>query len=190
MGKHCLQTAYTFELSSLNIFIILYWHSYPSTFIANEFRKFFFEYISTCPFLPFIDDEQQYFHMRHKLLGKPTRRQSQVALSAAAADTDNDQTDDRIMEQQSTTTTDKKSTNYGEKFFVHYTHEQRFNTLKKEMHQVYDDVFRNTPAMYTKMRVCTRNRRDAKNELIRKRPKRTLLRNTRKERTHHSYNRP
>ena len=113
--------------------------------------------------------------MRSKLLGEPTPRQSQTTLSAATADMDNDQTDEQIMKEQATT--NKKSTNYGEKFFVHYTHEDRFHTLKKDMHQVYDDVFQNTPAMYTRMVVTTRNHRDAKNELIRKRPKRTLLQN-------------
>ena len=63
------------------------------------------------------------------------------------------------------------------KFFVHYTHEQRLNTLKRDMHQVYEHVFQNRPARYTRMVVGTRNRRDAKNELIRKRPNRTLLQN-------------
>jgi hypothetical protein len=114
--------------------------------------------------------------MRNKLLGEPTSRQSQIELSATTAGMDNDQTDDQIIEQP--TTTDNKPTNYGARFFVHYTHEQRFNTLKKDMHQVYDDIFQNTPAMYTRMVVSTRNRRDAKHEVIRKRPKRTLLRNT------------
>lgn len=114
--------------------------------------------------------------MRNKLLGEPTPRQSQTALSAATADMDNDQNDDQIMKEQ--TTTNKEPTNDGDKFFVHYRHEQRFNTLKKDMHQVYEDVFQTTPAIYTRMVVGTRNRRDTKNEIIRKRPKRTLLRNT------------
>ncbi|CAF1379646.1 unnamed protein product [Adineta steineri] len=38
-----------------------------------------------------------------------------------------------------------------------------------------DNVFKNTPAMDLKLIVGNRNRRDAKNELIRKRPKRSLL---------------
>lgn len=114
--------------------------------------------------------------MRNKLLGEPTPRQSQTALSAATADLDNEQTDDQIMTVS--TTTNKQSTNINDKFNVHYTHEERFHTLKRDMHQVYDDIFQNTPAMYIKMVVGTRNRRDAKNELIRKRPKRTLLQNT------------
>jgi hypothetical protein len=97
--------------------------------------------------------------MRNKLLGEPTPRQSQIELSATTADMDNDQTDDQIMEQQ--TTTDNKPTNY-------------------------DDIFQNTPAMHTRMAVSTRNRRDAKHEVIRKRPKRILLRNTITKRKCHS----
>ncbi|CAF4327710.1 unnamed protein product, partial [Adineta steineri] len=41
----------------------------------------------------------------------------------------------------------------------------------------YDNVFKNTPAMNMKLIVGNRNRRDALNELIRKRPKRSLLQN-------------
>ncbi len=46
------------------------------------------------------------------------------------------------------------------------------------MHQVYDNIFGNTPAMHAKLIVGTRNHDDAKNELIRKQPKRILLQNT------------
>ena len=37
-----------------------------------------------------IDDEKKYIQFRQKLLGQPTPRQSQVALSAATANIDND----------------------------------------------------------------------------------------------------
>lgn len=157
---------------------------YPSAFITNEFRKFFFEYISTCPFSSFIDDEKQFFTMRTKILGEPTARQSQVASSATTADMDNDQTDDQIMKQQATTAV--KPTNYGDKVFVYYTHEQRLDKLKKDMHRVYEDIFHHTPAMYTTIIVGTKNRRDAKNELIRKRPKQSLLQNKTKPSKCHS----
>ena len=122
--------------------------------------------------------------MHNKILGEPTKRQSQIALSATTADFDNDQTDEQMMQQEATT--DLKSTNSGDKFFVRYTHEQRFNRLKKDMHKVYDDIFQNTPAMCARLTVATRNRRDSKNELIRKRPKRTLLCNTITKRKCHS----
>ena len=115
-------------------------------------------------------------------MGQPTPRQSQVASSATTADIDNDQTDETIQIESKETTTakklEKKSTNYGDKLFAHYTHEKRFQSCKRDLHRVYDNTFKNTPAMHLKLVIGNRNRRDAKNELIRKRPKPALLKNT------------
>ncbi|CAM2701418.1 unnamed protein product [Rotaria socialis] len=58
------------------------------------FHKYSSEYVSKPPFLPLIDDEQKYFLMRKEILGLPTPRQSQVAMSAALADIDNNPPDD------------------------------------------------------------------------------------------------
>ena len=90
-------------------------------------------------------------------------------MSAATADIDNDQTNDEIIERL--TTTSNPSINHDSKLFVHYTHEKRLQPLKRDIHQVYNGTFEKTPAMYAKLIVDTRNRRDAKHELIRKRPK-------------------
>lgn len=113
--------------------------------------------------------------------GEPTNRQSQIAISATTADSNNDQTDESMMEEQTTTNINdnrkKNPTDYGEKLFVHYTHEQRLNTLKRDMHHVYNDTFQHTPAMDLNLIVGSRNRRDAKHELIRKRPNKSLLQN-------------
>ncbi len=76
--------------------------SYPSTFIDDQFQKFFFEYMSSSssPFLPFITDEKEFFLMRHKKIDQPTPRQSQVAMSAATAAINNDQTDEEQNESK------------------------------------------------------------------------------------------
>ncbi|CAF4585348.1 unnamed protein product, partial [Rotaria magnacalcarata] len=76
--------------------------SYPSTFIENELHKYFSEYISKSPFLSLIDDEQKYFLLRKQILGQPTPRQTQVAMSAALADIDNDPLDDDERQQPDT----------------------------------------------------------------------------------------
>jgi hypothetical protein len=132
--------------------------------------------------LPFINDEKQFFIMRNKILGLPTARQSQVALSATIANIDNDQTDENPVEtSKPTTEIDNKQKHYGNKQFVHYTHEQRFNSFKRDMHQVYEDIFKDTPGMDAKIIVGNRNRRDAKNELIRKRPPKRLVKNSYKK---------
>ncbi len=150
--------------------------SYPSTFIDNQFHKFFFEYISSSP-SPFITDEKQFFLMCHNIIDQPTPRQSQVAMRAATANIDNDPTDEEQNEskESSIKKTGKNETNYGDKLFIHYTHEKRFHSFKRDMHQVYDDIFKNTNAMDLKLIVGNCNRRDARNELIRKRPKPSLL---------------
>jgi hypothetical protein len=123
--------------------------------------------------------------MRQTLLGQPTQRQSQVALSATTADIDNDQTDEQVMEKEKNTTTTTTTTTANkniydkdDKLFVHYTHENRFQSLKRDMHQAHKNIFGNTPAIYSKLIVGNRNRRNAQHELIRKRPKKTLLQNT------------
>ncbi|CAF1536747.1 unnamed protein product, partial [Rotaria magnacalcarata] len=158
--------------------LMLLYNSYPSTFIENEFHRYLSDYISTSPFLPLINNEKKFFQLRQKLLGQPTPRQSQVALSAATADIDNDQVADETKQlTESATKLDTKITNYEEKLFLHYTHEKRFQVCKRDMHHVYEHIFKSTPAMYTKLIVGNRNRRQATNELIRKRPKKKFLQN-------------
>ncbi|CAF4078673.1 unnamed protein product, partial [Rotaria sordida] len=159
--------------------LMLLYNGYTSTYIEKEFHKHLSEHISTSPFLLLINNQKDFILMRNKLLGLPTPRQSQVAMSAATADIDNDQTDDQpkapteIPKKPET-----KQTNFENKLFVHRTHEKRFKSYKQNMHRVYEDIFKDTPAIHAKLVVGNRNRRDTQNELIRKRPKQTLLQNT------------
>ncbi|CAM4841792.1 unnamed protein product [Rotaria magnacalcarata] len=136
--------------------------------------------MSKSSFLPLIDEKQKYFLMRKQILGQPTPRQSQVAMSAALADIDNDPPDDDERQQPNPhpEKSEEKIPNYNEKFFTHFTYEKRFETCKRDMHQVYHHAFKDTPAMYRKQIVGNRNRRQAQNELIRRRPNKTLLQNT------------
>ncbi len=100
--------------------------------------------------------KNNFFLVRRKLLDQPTPRQSQVELSTATANIDNDQTDDQIIEP-------KITINSVNKLFVHYTHEKRFQSLKRGiMHQVYGNIFENTPVMHAKLIVSNCNHQDAK----------------------------
>ncbi|CAF1686825.1 unnamed protein product [Rotaria magnacalcarata] len=111
--------------------------------------------------------------------GQPTPRQSQVALSAALADIDNDPPDDEKQQPDPyRTKSEQKISNYDEKFFTHFTYEKRFETCKRDMHKVYNNVFKDTPAMYTRQIIGHRIRRQAHDELIHKRPNKTFLQNT------------
>ncbi|CAF4204798.1 unnamed protein product, partial [Adineta steineri] len=154
-----------FHYERLYIKLMLLYNGYPSTFIENEFNKCFFKNQSTSPFLPFIHDENQFFLMRQKLLDLPTRRQSQTTISAATAHINNDQPHDEIMQVTLPTANTKTiTTTYSNKLFIHYTHEKRFESCKKDMHRVYEDIFKNTPAIHAKLIVGNKNRRNTQNE--------------------------
>jgi hypothetical protein len=136
------------------------------------------QYTSISPFLPYVSDEQQFYRMREHSLGLPTNRQSQVEMDV---DSTNILTDITNMQQRAPTAINQKSRATEKakekKLIVHYTHEKRFDSLKREMHQIFHDVFKNSPVADVKSIVGTRNRRDARNDLIRKRPQRALLKN-------------
>ncbi|CAF4038986.1 unnamed protein product [Adineta steineri] len=160
----------SFNRERRNIKLMLLYNGYPSGYIENQFKKYFIEYTTTSPFLPYIQHEIQYFRMRQQLLSQPTTRQSQIVTRLTSTNADNDQIDETNVKKENATCNN-------DRLFIHYTHEKRFRSFKRDMHQVYDNVFKNTPAMNTKLIVGNRNRRDALNELIRKRPKRSLLQN-------------
>ncbi|CAF1095117.1 unnamed protein product [Rotaria socialis] len=67
--------------------------------------------------------------------------------------------------------------NYEEKSFLHYTHEKSFKFFERDIHCVYEHIFKSTPTMYAKLIVGNRNRRQATNVLIRKRQTQTFLQN-------------
>ena len=49
--------------------------------------------------------------------------------------------------------------------------------MKRNLHEIRETTFRNSPVEDVKFIVGTRNRQDARNDLIRKRPSRALLQN-------------
>jgi hypothetical protein len=98
----------------------------------------------------------------------------------AIANIDNDQTEDEEQQQEprkSAIKKEQKQKPYEENLIIHYTHEKRLHDFKRDMHQVYDDVFKNTPVSDVKLIVGNRNRRNASKELIHKRPKLSILKN-------------
>jgi hypothetical protein len=40
-----------------------------------------------------------------------------------------------------------KRKNYDNKLIIHYTHEKRFLSTKRDIHENYEDAFKNTPAI-------------------------------------------
>jgi len=150
--------------------------SYPSTFIDQQFEHFFSKYIAPWSFIPYIFTEDQFNVIHQDLSEHTTPRQSQVAFSAAKADLDNDQTD----HEHATTTVTKilsssSSLSSSNKLFIHYKYEKRFRSFKRDIHQIHNRVIPRHLALDLRLIVGTYNRSNAKNELIRKKPKQWLL---------------
>ena len=53
---------------------------------------------------------------------------------------------------------------------LHYTYEKQFSRYKREIHQIWDDTFQNTPIQATTLIVGSRNNPNISKELIRRNP--------------------
>ncbi|CAF4012911.1 unnamed protein product [Rotaria magnacalcarata] len=171
------------------------YNDYPSSFIDKTFRKFFSDYISSRSFLPFLDNEAQFIHMRIELSGQPSRQRSQVEMRITTLTTDNDHLIQESDKQQHfTIQQNQKPNELQNKLIIHYTHEKRFNTRKRDMHRIFQDTFVNTPIIETKLIVGNTNRKNTMKELIRKRPPQAILKNkvkrnkNREKRKHRQFN--
>ncbi|CAF3391732.1 unnamed protein product [Rotaria socialis] len=112
------------------------------------------------------------------LSAQPSRQQSQVEMRIATISTDDDQlTEELDKKQESPIKQIKKKNEFQNKLILHYTHEKRFNTRKRDMHRIFQETFANTPITETKLIVGNRNRNNTMRELIRKRPRQAILKN-------------
>ncbi|CAF1500339.1 unnamed protein product [Rotaria magnacalcarata] len=154
------------------------YNGYPSSFIDKTFRKFFSGYISSQSFLPFLDNESQFSQMRIVLSGQPSRQQSQVEMRIATLTNDNDHLVEDLDKKEKFIIQENKKTNkLQNKLIIHYTHEKRFKTRKRDLHRIFQETFANTPIIETKLIVGNRNQKSTMKELIRKRPRHAILKN-------------
>ena len=54
---------------------------------------------------------------------------------------------------------------------IHYTHEQRLASSKRDLHYIWGNIFKDTTVMNTKLIVGNRNRRNTTKEIVLKRPR-------------------
>jgi hypothetical protein len=71
-----------------------------------------------------------------------------------------------------------KESNPSRHLIIHYTHEARLETYKKQIHQLWDQIFADTPVTGTKLIVGNHNSCNATKKFIRRRPHFMLPTNT------------
>ncbi|CAF1599967.1 unnamed protein product, partial [Rotaria magnacalcarata] len=116
--------------------------------------------------------------MRIALSGQPSRQQSQVEMRIAALTNDNDHlVEDLDKKEEFIIQQNKKTNKLQNKLIIHYTHEKRFKTRKRDMHRIFQETFVNTPIMETNLIVGNTNHKNTMKELIQKRPRQEILKN-------------
>lgn len=104
--------------------------------------------------------------IRHKSIMKPSKESGP-----------NQSHQDKLPSSTATASMMVSNKSKQDRIIVHYIHEGRFRSFKKDIHQIHQEVVKNPPALETRLIVGNRNRRSAQFELIRKRPSRKLLKN-------------
>ncbi|CAF3797934.1 unnamed protein product [Rotaria socialis] len=116
--------------------------------------------------------------MRIALSGQPSRLHSQVEMRNATLTTDNEHLIEESNEKRQFTIHDnKKTSEFQNKLIIHYTHEKRFSTRKRDLHCIFQETIANTPIIETQLIVANRNQKSTMKELFRKRPKQAILKN-------------
>jgi hypothetical protein len=102
-------------------------------------------------------------------LNRPTAIEHQIASRVAKTidPLNNDTIDDPLVRIRL-----NKVSQLDQNIIIHYTHETRFTNYKKNVHQLWDQIFAATPVMNSKLIVGNQNNRHATKILVRRRPHR------------------
>ena len=95
-----------------------------------------------------------YTAIRYTLLEKPTALEQQMLSRISSIET-----------VKHTSTTSKK-THWDERLIIHYNHEERLATFKKNLHKLWQRTILNTPIQETRLIIGNRNNKPSKRELI------------------------
>ena len=118
--------------------------------------------------IPLIESESYFQLIRSNILKRTTATELQVAARIAKA---TDHHDMGTIDASSAVSTKRKQNSKGDNNLnIHYTHEKRFETLKKDIHQLWNQIFHNTPIMNIKLIIGHKNHNSTTRELTQRRP--------------------
>ncbi|CAF1231422.1 unnamed protein product, partial [Rotaria magnacalcarata] len=167
-----------FEKERRAIRLMLLYNGYPSTYIDIHFRKFFGNAISQSSMIPFIDNENQFLIMRNRLLPRASAKERETQHRIAAVRLNEETKDTNDKEKRTMITTipkQNKQNKFANTLFLHYTHEKRLHSMKRQIHKIFSETFQDTLAMNLRLIVGHRNHRNIGHELIQKRPTASIL---------------
>lgn len=142
--------------------------SYPPRYIHSRFTKFLQNNFPNGSIIPLIESKCYFEMIRSNLLNRPTPTELQMAARIARA------TDQHSIEKSDPTSAvsskQKQKSKWDSNLIIHYKHEKRFETLKKDIHQLWNEMFHDTPVTNTKLIIGHKNNSSATQELVQRRP--------------------
>ena len=148
--------------------LLKFLHSrYPPRYIHSRFAKFLCGFLAPSAVLPMIEHENDFATVRRQLLTKPTASEHQIASRLAKTmDTEANAVEvvDPLVEARL-----RKESKWDTQIIVHYTHEQRLSSCKRDIHQLWNDTFRGTPASHTRLIIGNRNSCNLAKQLVKRR---------------------
>jgi hypothetical protein len=131
--------------------------------------KFFIGNFTITSLQPVLDNEHSFTFIRFYLLNRPTITEYELASRIANAinPQDHDATDDSLVRAQI-----NKKSKWIDNLIVHYTHEARLESYKRDIHQLWHHTFAETSVMNTKLIIGNRNNQNYKATLVHRRPHR------------------
>lgn len=130
--------------------------------------KFIHSQLRVRSIIPWIETENDFHFIRSYLLDRPTVPELQMVsrIMRAADDPPTSHTVNASLVPLKQKQKFKSTVN----LIIHYTHEKRFHTFKKDIHQLWDAVFGCTPVSNTKLIIGHRNNKSTTQELVQRRP--------------------
>ena len=160
---------------------------YPFDYIDKQFRKVLGDYISKTSILAIIGNESQFHQLRRKLMDQPSPRQSQIEASITQANQENSSHQIMSSSLSSPTMYQKLKQNLQDSVIIHYTHENRFTSTKRDMHEIFREAFKAFGIEAVRLIVGHRNNPSSQRELIRKRPHLKIIKLNDKTETSHDH---
>jgi predicted methyltransferase len=111
-------------------------------------------------------------------MGQPTPRQSKIEaqISQSKQNNENDQEEEPKQALASTSTTHQQGKNKcQDNVIIHYTHENRFTSMKRDTHEIFREAFKGLGPEAVRLVVGHRNSPTIQRELIRKRSHMKLM---------------
>ncbi len=114
-----------------------------------------------------ITSENDFAFIRRTLLDKPTIPEYAIASRIAKSiNVDSEEKVDNLLVKARL----GKSTKFDTNIIIHYTHETRLKSNKKTIHQLWNQTFKQTSVMHTRLIIGNRNSPNVARELVHRRP--------------------